>query len=132
MHVMMLSPGYPADMPEFVRGLAEYGARVFGVGDQPAGSLPDTVRSSLSHYVQVRSLWDTKQVIAEVQEKLRGRTLDRIECLWEPGIMLAAELRQYFGVDGLNIEQAHCFRDKEAMKRALDKAGIRTPSSSSG
>ena len=127
MNVMMLSPGYPTDMPEFVRGLAEHGARVFGVGDQPAGDLPDAVRSALSHYVQVRSLWDTKQVVADVQAKLRGRSLDRIECLWEPGIMLAAELRQYFGVDGLNVEQAHRFRDKEAMKRALDKAGVRTP-----
>ena len=41
--------------------------------------------------------------------------------------MLAAELRQHFGVDGLTIEQAHRFRDKEAMKVALDAAGIRTP-----
>jgi hypothetical protein len=58
---------------------------------------------------------------------LRGQALDRIECLWEPGIMLAAELRQAFGVPGLGIEQAHRFRDKEAMKVALDAAGIRTP-----
>jgi len=127
MNVMMLSPGYPADMPEFVRGLAEHGARVFGVGDQPSGSLPDTVRHSLSHYIEVRSLWDTSQVIADVQNQLRGQTLDRIECLWEPGIMLAAELREHFGVGGLTIEQAHRYRDKEAMKTALDKAGIRTP-----
>ena len=127
MNVMLLSPAYPADMPEFARGLAQHGARVFGVGDQPADSLPDIVRHSLSHYVQVRSLWDTKQVIADVHEELGGRNLDRIECLWEPGIMLAAELRQHFGVDGLNVEQAHCFRDKEAMKRVLDDAGIRTP-----
>ncbi len=127
MNVLMLSPGYPADMPEFVRGLAEHGAQVSGVGDQPAGSLPALVRRSLSDYIQVRSLWDTKLVIAELHENLRGRTLDRIECLWEPGIMLAAELRRHFGVDGLDIEQAHRFRDKEALKSALDDAGIRTP-----
>ncbi|MBT8098863.1 MAG: ATP-grasp domain-containing protein, partial [Gammaproteobacteria bacterium] len=60
-------------------------------------------------------------------QTLRGLELDRIECLWEPGIMLAAELRQHFGVPGLSIEQAHRFRDKEAMKQALDAAGIRTP-----
>lgn len=41
--------------------------------------------------------------------------------------MLAAELRQHFGVSGLSTGQAHRFRDKEAMKQALDKAGIRTP-----
>lgn len=114
-------------MPEFTRGLAESGARVFGVGDQHAGNLPDLVRNSLSEYVQVASLWDSGKVIAELQQKLRGQPLDRIECLWEPGVMLAAELREHFGVVGMNVEHAHLFRDKEAMKVALDAAGIRTP-----
>lgn len=127
MNVLIISPGYPADMPEFTRGLAEAGARVFGVGDQRADNLPTLVRHSLSAYVHVRSLWDSQQVIAVLHEQLRGRSLDRIECLWEPGIMLAAELRQHFGVQGLTIAQAHRFRDKEAMKQALDAAGIRTP-----
>ncbi|MGB5247455.1 MAG: hypothetical protein WBM54_03985 [Woeseia sp.] len=127
MNVLIISPGYPADMPEFTRGLAEAGATVFGVGDQGTAALPDLVRHSLSDYVQVRSLWDSAAVIAELHQRLRGHTLDRIECLWEPGIMLAAELRQHFGVAGLSIEQAHRFRDKEAMKLALDTAGIRTP-----
>ncbi len=127
LNVLILSPGYPADMPEFTRGLAECGARVYGVGDQPVSSLPELVRRSLSEYVQVRSLWDSAAVIAELHERLRGHTLDRIECLWEPGIMLAAELRRHFGVEGLSVEQAHRFRDKEAMKVALDAAGIRTP-----
>jgi len=114
-------------MPEFTRGLAECGAQVFGVGDQPVGALPDLVKRSLSEYIQVRSLWDSAAVIAELHTGLKGQTLDRIECLWEPGIMLAAELRRHFGVDGLTVEQAHRFRDKEAMKVALDAAGIRTP-----
>jgi hypothetical protein len=114
-------------MPEFTRGLAECGARVFGVGDQPVSALPELVKRSLTEYVQVRSLWDSSQVIADVHSRLKGHNLDRIECLWEPGIMLAAELRKHFGVDGLTIEQAHRFRDKEAMKLALDQAGIRTP-----
>lgn len=127
MKVLILSPGYPADMPEFTRGLAECGAQVFGVGDQPTSALPELVRRSLTGYVQVRSLWDSAAVIAELHNSLKGQSLDRIECLWEPGIMLAAELRQHFGVEGLSIEQAHRFRDKEAMKAALDDAGIRTP-----
>ena len=127
MNVLMISPGYPADIPEFVRGLAEQGATVFGAGDQPASNLPELVRRSLSDYVQVRSLWDAEKTAVDLREKFRGRGLDRIECLWEPGIMLAAELRQHFGIPGLSVAQAHRFRDKEAMKKALDDAGIRTP-----
>ncbi len=127
MNVLLISPGYPADMPEFTRGLAECGARVYGTGDQPASALPALVRRSLSEYIQVRSLWDSRQAIAELHAQLQGHRLDRIECLWEPGIMLAAELRQHFGVGGLSVDQAHRFRDKEAMKLELDAAGIRTP-----
>jgi hypothetical protein len=114
-------------MPEFTRGLADCGARVFGVGDSPVAALPEVVKRSLSDYVQVQSLWNSNAVIAELHQRLKGHTLDRIECLWEPGIMLAAELRRHFGVAGLDVEQAHRFRDKEAMKIALDAAGVRTP-----
>jgi len=127
MNILLLSPGYPSDMPEFTRGLAETGARVFGVGDSPAGGLPPLVRKCLDEYIQVRSLWDEDTVIASLRECLPGRSLDRIECLWEPGIMLAARLRETFGVPGLDTRQAERFRDKELMKGALDEAGIRTP-----
>ena len=127
MNILLLSPGYPADMPEFTRGLAEAGARVFGVGDSPVDSLPPLVRSCLAEYIPVRSLWDEDAVIASLRERLRGQQLDRIECLWEPGILLAARLREKFGVPGLKVEQAQRFRDKELMKQALDTAGIRTP-----
>lgn len=127
MNILIISPGYPADMPEFTRGLAECGARVIGIGDQGTAALPDPVRRSLDRYVQVASLWQTAEVIEALQRELRGTSIDRIECLWEPGIMLAAELRAHFGVAGLSVQQAHRFRDKEAMKVALDAAGIRTP-----
>lgn len=127
MNVLLLSPGYPADMPEFTRGLAESGARVFGVGDQPPGSLPERLRRSLSDYLHVKSLWDPAAVSADVRRHFRGRALDRIECLWEPGVLLAAALREALGVQGLDTARASLFRDKEAMKAALDAAGIRTP-----
>lgn len=127
MNILLISPGYPADMPEFTRGLAESGAKVIGVGDQGKGALPQLVERSLAAYVQVASLWRTQEVIAELTKQLHGINLDRIECLWEPGIMLAAELRDHFSVPGLSIEQANRYRDKEAMKVALDAAGIRTP-----
>ena len=127
MNILLISPGYPADMPEFARGLAASGARVYGVGDQHAAGLPDLVRRSLSEYVQVSSLWNSGRVITELQERLRGHQIDRIECLWEPGVILAAELRDHFGVAGLGVEHAQLYRDKEAMKIALDNAGIRTP-----
>lgn len=127
MNVLLISPGYPGDMPEFTRGLAEAGATVVGVGDQHPRSLPDLVRQHLSEYLHVSSLWDEEAVAGHLRHRLQGRSLDRIECLWEPGILLAARLREIFGVPGMKPPQAQRFRDKEAMKKTLDEAGIRTP-----
>ena len=125
--VLMISPGYPADMPQFARGLAEVGATVLGVGDRPAAALPESLRPVLGGYLEVRSLWSARAVALELGRWLGGRQLDRIECLWEPGMLLAAELREALGVGGLGVAQTLPFRDKERMKQVLDAAGIRTP-----
>ena len=125
--VLMLSPGFPEDLRYFTCGLAAVGARVYGVGDQPLQALPESVRTALTDYRQVRDLWQAETLIPEVRSFLRGRALDRIECLWEPGVEIAAQLRQALGVSGMSVDQAVAFRDKERMKEVLDQAGVRTP-----
>ncbi|CAM2066142.1 ATP-grasp domain-containing protein [Sulfidibacter corallicola] len=127
MNVLLISPGYPADMPHFTRGLAEVGARVYGIGDTPEALLPRLVQRCLSGYLHVRSLWDEEAVIAEVFAWKGMATIHRVECLWEPGMMLAARLREALGVPGLDTERTLPFRNKELMKRKLDDAGLRTP-----
>jgi hypothetical protein len=42
MNVIFIAPGYPDEMPFFVRGLTRYGGSVFGVSDVPANQLPRT------------------------------------------------------------------------------------------
>ena len=54
--VLMISPGYPAEMPFFTRGLARAGARVIGAGDQHVSGLPDMARDHLAAYWQIPSL----------------------------------------------------------------------------
>ncbi|HUO80719.1 MAG TPA: hypothetical protein VMU00_11315 [Steroidobacteraceae bacterium] len=127
MNVLLLSPGYPAEMPEFARGLAEVGASVIGVGDQPAERLPERTRRALAAYLRVHSLFDEQRSVAELRAALGGRRIDRVESLWEPLMLLAARLREALGVPGLGVAATVPFRDKEAMKQTLDAAGIRTP-----
>lgn len=133
MNVLLLSPGFPAEMPLFTRGLARVGARVFGVGEQPQGQLDQETAKHLSAYKHVRGLMqDEDNAIQEIRSWLRGKSIDRIECLWEPGMLLAARLREAFGVPGMTVEQTVPFRDKEKMKQVLDAAGIRTPKHARG
>lgn len=127
MNVVYLSPGFPAEMPLFVRGLAQIGAKVFGVGDQPAAALPPEAREGLADYLQVGSFGDENAVVEQVKTWLRGRSVDRVECMWERLMYLAARLRAAFAVPGMSMEQTLVFRDKELMKQAVEKAGLRVP-----
>ena len=126
MDVVMLSPGYPREMASFTRGLAEVGARVIGVGDQPLHDMPAEGRDALAHHVHV-DLADTDAVTRAVTEVAHHADIGLVACLWEPYMLLAAHLRQVLGVPGMSYDQTVLFRDKEAMKRRLDAAGIRTP-----
>ncbi len=127
MNVLMISPGYPAEMALFTGGLAAVGASVIGLGDQNQSDLPDTAKRALSHYERVASLADDGAMAGTVADLARRVRIDAIECLWEPYMVLAARLREMLHLPGLTVAQTIPFRDKEVMKQMLDAAGIRTP-----
>ncbi len=127
MNVLMISPGYPAEMAFFTRGLGRAGATVIGLGDQSPDALPQTAKDALDHYVHVGSL-AAEDHVAAIARDLGGQVrIDRVECLWEPYMILAARLREELGLPGLTVAQTEPFRDKERMKQVLDVAGLRTP-----
>jgi formate-dependent phosphoribosylglycinamide formyltransferase (GAR transformylase) len=127
MNIVMISPGYPAEMALFARGLAAAGATVIGVGDQPPHAVPQPAKEALAHYAQVGSLAAGDAVAAAVRDLARHVPIDRVECLWEPYMLLAARLREELGLPGLTVRQTLPFRDKGLMKEVLDEAGLRTP-----
>jgi biotin carboxylase len=127
MNVLMISPGYPAEMAFFTRGLAAAGTSVIGVGDQPAAAVPAMARDALEHYIHVESLAAEDAVVFSVREVARQVRIDRVECLWEPYMILAARLREELNLPGLTVAQTMPFRDKELMKQLLDAASLRTP-----
>ena len=129
MDVLMISPGYPAEMPIFTEALAAEGANVIGVGDQPVSSLPDAARHALSRYVQISSFTDEERAVDEVLGALRGTHIDRVESMWEATMYLAARLRERIGAPGLDVAGTIPFHDKESMKEVLRAAGIRVPRS---
>jgi formate-dependent phosphoribosylglycinamide formyltransferase (GAR transformylase) len=127
MNVLFISPGYPAEMADFSRGLAQCGAYVIGLGEHPVNGLTATVRHALAGYIRVPTLVDDDAVIATVCEYASHHSIERVECLWEPFMVLAARLREALDIGGMHTAQTELFRDKEKMKKALDDAGLRTP-----
>jgi hypothetical protein len=125
-NIVMISPGYPAEMAYFTRALAAVGATVIGLGDQPPSALPDAARNALAHYEHV-TLTDEGAVLGALHGLAQHASIEQVECLWEPYMILAARIRESFGLPGMTVEQTVPFRDKERMKQAIDAAGIRTP-----
>ena len=69
------------------------------------------------------SLADEDAVLAALHGLSRHARIDQVECLWEPYMVLAARIRETFGLPGMTVAQTMPFRDKERMKQALDAAG---------
>ena len=126
--VLMLTPGYPGEMPYFTRGLAMQGATVLGVANGPGHELPDLAKRHLSGYLEVPDLFtNPESAIVQIRHWLGGRSLHRVCCLWEPGVEIAAQIREALGVPGQSYDQALKFRNKDLMKQALAAGGVRVP-----
>ncbi len=129
MRVVFLSPTYPPEMQQYTRGLAEVGAQVFGIGDTPREALPASVRPHLHDYLQVPRLMDEEDVLERASAWLRGRSIDRVLANWEPLVILAARMRERWGLGGMSADAVNGFRDKQLMKDRVRAAGLRVPRS---
>jgi len=128
-NVLFLSPVYPPEMQQYTRGLAEVGARVFGVGDTPRQAVPHGLLRYLHSYLEVPRIMEEDDVIERVSSWLEGRSVDRVLTSWEPLVILAARLRERWGLPGMSVDTVIGFRDKQIMKERLRTAGLRVPKS---
>jgi hypothetical protein len=127
MNVVFLACGYPPEMQQYTRGLAEVGANVLGVGDAPLERLTPQFRRYLADYLQVPRLLDEGDVVERVAAWVRGRSIDRVEANWEVMVLTAARLRARLGLPGMSVDTVNGFRDKQLMKERIAAAGLRVP-----
>jgi len=124
MNIIFIEPSFPYNQREFVRGLAEAGANVIGIGERPQEYLSDEVKRHLQHYVQVGSVVHEPSLLRAVQGIQSKVWVDRIEATVEAHIMAAAKVREAAGIPGTSVKTAYLCRDKPAMKQVLREAGI--------
>jgi biotin carboxylase len=75
---------------------------------------------------------DEDDVMDRVTAWLKSRgiaTVDRVLANWEPLVILAARLRERWGMPGMSVDTVHGFRDKQLMKERVAAAGLRVPRS---
>ena len=129
MNIVFVEPSFPNTQRQFVRGLAEVGATVIGIGETPKEHLSDDVRGYLTHYEQVGSVVDLGAMVHAVRTVQGMVWVDRLETTIEAHVMSAARVREACGIPGTSVQTAFLCRDKPAMKQALREAGVATAQS---
>ena len=129
MNVVFVEPFFPSTQRNFVRGLAEVGATVIGIGESPTDSLDDQLKSWMTHYHHVPSVVDVG-VMTDTVRWIQGKVwVDRLEATIESHTMTAAQVRENCTIPGTSVRTAWLCRDKPSMKEALRAAGVPTAAS---
>jgi hypothetical protein len=128
-NVIFIEPSFPLYQKQFVRGLAEAGATVIGIGERPPDWLDGEVGGWLSHYEHVSSVVDVDALESAVRFIQSRIWVDRLEATIEAHVEAAAAVRERCGIPGTSVRTAYLCRDKPAMKEALRGAGVPTAQS---
>ncbi|HZV68495.1 MAG TPA: hypothetical protein VFG10_03095, partial [Saprospiraceae bacterium] len=124
--VAYITPNFTANAVRFIEALAGlYDIRLVVISQESSLLLPPWQQSRIAVARQVPDVFNSDaliRVLTEVQKKTGQfhRLLGATEQLQVP----LAEARKALGVDGMDIETAHNFRDKSRMKRLFEEAGI--------
>jgi formate-dependent phosphoribosylglycinamide formyltransferase (GAR transformylase) len=128
-NVVFVEPFFPSTQRNFVRGLAEVGATVIGIGEYPTEALDEQLKSWMVHYHRVPSVVDVgvmTDAVRWIQDKL---WVDRLEATIEAHTLAAAQVRENCTIPGTSVRTAWLCRDKPSMKEALRGADVPTAAS---
>jgi carbamoylphosphate synthase large subunit len=128
-NVVFVEPFFPPNQREFVRALAEAGANVIGIGEYPADTLDEQLKSWMTHYHQVPTVIDVDvmtDTVRWIQDKV---WVDRLETTIEAHTMPTAQVRENCTIPGTSVRTAWLCRDKPSMKETLRQAGVPTAAS---
>lgn len=125
-NVVFVAPYFLETTLRFVQGAAQLpGVRLGLVSTDKEEKLPPGLRSLLAGHYRVEDSLDPvllTQAVSAMGRHLGSvdRLLGTLEELQEP----LARVRESLGIDGMDLETAHNFRDKSRMKEVLAAAGL--------
>ncbi len=120
-----LSPHFPPNYHDFVRGLHEIGVRVLGIGEPPHAELGSALQGWLHEYYRVDSLQDYDQVYRAFAHFIskHGR-IDRVDSNAEFWLETEARLRTDFNMAGYHSCDMERVKRKSVMKEIYRQAGV--------
>ena len=124
--VLYVCPNFTANAVRFIDALSGIsGARLGLISQEPTALLPPDIQLRLVNFQQVADVFDAELLTAAAQRAQQEigpvhRILAAVEGLQVP----LAMVREKLGLDGMDVETAKNFRDKQRMKDLFRKAGL--------
>lgn len=124
--VIYTTPNYTENAVRFIQTLVHLdGVRIGLISQEPREWLPAEIQARLADFQQVDDVFNASQLEAAAK-LLAGRQgkIHRILGAVEQAQVPVAQVREALGIEGMDVETAHNFRDKGRMKNLLREAGL--------
>ncbi len=125
-HVVFVAPRFLENTLRYVDAFASLTeAELSVVSEDVEAKLPAHLRERIAGHYRVRSSLDARELSVAVRAigKVIGR-VDRLTGALEQLQLPMAAVREQLGIEGMWIETARRFRDKDRMKEVLRAAGV--------
>jgi formate-dependent phosphoribosylglycinamide formyltransferase (GAR transformylase) len=123
--VIFVAPFLAETTLRFVRSAADLPGVALGlISSDPLERAPTELRRCLAGFSRVRDCFDPETLVAGVLELCGRRPPSRLLGALEQLQVPLARVREQLGIEGLGIEAALNFRDKDRMKTVLRDAGV--------
>jgi hypothetical protein len=123
--VAFVAPYLLETTARFVEAAARLpGVELALITTEPADRLPDRLRHHLAAHWRVDDAVDAGQIAGAVHGLNAGRRVERVIGVLEQLQLPLAEVREAFGLPGIDVATAVRFRDKAHMKAVLRAAGV--------
>jgi len=124
-HIVFIAPRFLDNTNRYLQAFAEQGDITLSViSADPEAAMPDAVRPRIAGHYRVNSLDAEPLTLAT---RAIGRSIGRVDRLvgfLEELQLPMAEVREALDIEGLTIETARNFRDKDRMKAVLRAHGV--------
>lgn len=125
-HVVFVAPRFLHNTLRYVSAFVELeGARVSIVSEDPEAALPAPLRERIAGHYAVTSCLDGRELARACGAIAKGvGPIDRLSGVLEQLQLPMAEARDTVGIEGMSLEVARNFRDKDRMKEVLRRADV--------
>jgi hypothetical protein len=130
MDLLYISPEFPPNYSHFIENLNSLGVSVWGLGETDFYSMPASLRSALTWYVQtdLNSTDAVQQALDEllVQKKASGyaKNFDLVESHNEQWLTLEGMINERYGIDGIKQQDLPRLKKKSIMKGHFKDCGL--------